>query len=278
MLLHRDQLQAYDRDGVTHLKNVIPFGWIEHLRNAAEETLATHSTGWHSVLDDAVINMAEFSPAGASPGPYLVAINCWRESETIMSFAASSPAPAIAGDLMMSDRVYLYEDGLHIKEPGTQAEVYWHNDHGYHHVEGPSCVIWIPLDPVTEENGGLVFMRGSHKDRTVYRPNMLVDPNPIPGTEGEPIPPVDDNSPKRISFDMVPGDALAFSMKTFHMSGVNQSLTTRRRSLVIKYLGRGARWEIRPGIPLRAIPESIQSGARVRSDDHSPLVWWGACT
>jgi len=275
MLLDRDELQAYDRDGVTHLKNVIPFGWIEHLRNATEDTITDHSPGWHSVLKNNTVDMAEFSPAGASPGSYFVTLNCWREHEAFMAFASDSPAPAIAGDLMMSDRVYLYEDAVHIKEPGTQAEVYWHNDRGYHHVEGPSCVLWIPLDPITEENGGLVFMRGTHKDPIKYRPNLLVDPTLLPGTEGEPIPVMDDNSSKAITFDMVPGDALAFSMKTFHMSGGNQSPTTRRRALAIKYLGKGARWQIRPGVPLRDLPEWIQSGMKVKSDDHSPLVWWG---
>jgi len=62
-----------------------------------------------------------------------------------------------------SENLYLYENSLVYKPPGTRNEVPWHQDFMNRTREPFKVIAWMPLDPVRRENGCLWVIPGSHR-------------------------------------------------------------------------------------------------------------------
>ena len=105
--------------------------------------------------------------------------------------------------------------------------------------------LWIALDPVTRENGALEFIRGSHKWDRWFQPFRANDTGgaavdqPTPNPKFEPLPDFESERDQHdiISWNMEPGDVLAFHAMTMHGAMGNSSVTQRRRGYAIRYTG-----------------------------------------
>lgn len=54
----------------------------------------------------------------------------------------------------------LLYDQVFVKEPGTSSPTPWHQDQPYWPIKGWQIMsFWAALDPVTEESGGIQFIR-----------------------------------------------------------------------------------------------------------------------
>jgi phytanoyl-CoA hydroxylase len=62
-----------------------------------------------------------------------------------------------------SDEFYLFENSLVYKPEGTQNEVPWHQDFMYMTHDPDKVIAWLAVDDVTEENGCMYAIPGSHK-------------------------------------------------------------------------------------------------------------------
>ena len=122
------------------------------------------------------MSAADLSAIASKPaGGFRAGVDHWRHDAGFRAFAIDSPLPAIAARLLRSASVYLYEDSLLVKEPGTREATAFHQDLGYFHVTGEqACTTWCPLDPVTAESGALRYVRGSHRWDRLYKPNLFV--------------------------------------------------------------------------------------------------------
>ena len=70
---------------------------------------------------------------------------------------------AIAAQLLDTDKVNLLYDQLFVKPP-QGGPTPWHSDLPYWPVEGTAVMsLWLALGDVDLDNGGLEFIRGSHK-------------------------------------------------------------------------------------------------------------------
>ncbi|MCH2430866.1 MAG: phytanoyl-CoA dioxygenase family protein, partial [Acidimicrobiales bacterium] len=213
-------------------------------------------------------------PADPGGGRFLSGVDHWRHHKAFARFATASPLPAIAGTLLVADRIHLYEDSLLVKEPGTVARTAFHQDLGYFHLSGDRiCTTWAPLDEVDAETGAVSYLRGSHRSGVVHRPNWFVDDQPLPGTGGEPVPTVRPDDPRLVRFDTVPGDLVVHHAATLHGAGPNRSTTRRRRAVSVRYCGDGVRYEIRPGAPAKAHHVEVRSGDPVVDHPGCPEVW-----
>ena len=97
----------------------------------------------------------------------------------------------------------------------------FHQDLAYFHVDGEQvCTVWIPLDPVDAANGAVRYVRGSHRDRTSFRPNVFVTTESLPGTEGVDVPDHTDD-PALVHFDTAPGDIVVHHARTIHGAFAN---------------------------------------------------------
>ena len=177
---------------------------------------------------------------------------------------------------MNSKKIYLYEDSVLIKEPGTAERTAFHQDLGYFHIEGDSiCTVWTPLDDVSFETGGVAYLRSSHKDKKVFKPNWFVANEPLPGTEGNDLPNIEIGEERfdLIQFDTKPGDLVVHHALTLHGAGANNSTSRQRRAVSVRYCGDGSTYKIRPGAPKKPHHENMRTGDPVVDHPDCPQVW-----
>lgn len=275
-----DEIQVYTDDGVVHLKGILPIAWIEQLETPLEETLVDPLvTADLTALGENLATDLGSEPLvdrRTSGGRFLSGVDHWRHHPMFAEFATASPLPEIAGVLMGADYINLYEDSVLVKEPGTAEETAFHQDLGYFHLAGERiCATWVPLDRVDIDSGAVAYLRGSHRIGSTYRPNWFVSTDPLPGTQGEPVPKIrpDDDHPDLLRFEVEPGDVVVHHAATLHGAGANRSLSRRRRAISVRYSGNGVCYEIRPGAPLKPHHAEVASGDPVIDHPGCPLVW-----
>jgi ectoine hydroxylase-related dioxygenase (phytanoyl-CoA dioxygenase family) len=279
------EVEAFRTDGVVCLRGVMPAEWLRRMEGALGtaltgedvadlsqmgEDLAT-ATGADRAIDPAVDH-------GDTPrGRFLAGTDHWRSHPEFLRFATRSPLGSLAAAVLGADDVWLYEDSVLVKEPGTVERTAFHQDMAYFHLDGDLvCTTWVPLDPVTAETGAVRYVAGSHRDRTRYRPNLFVTTMAIPGTEGAHVPDYDDltqaGGARIISFDTEPGDVVVHHARTIHGAHANASATRRRRAISVRYAGTGTVFRPVPGAPTKAHHEGLVAGSPL-DDGHFPRAW-----
>ena len=203
-------VRAFWRDGVVCLRGLLPRDLVREMQDPVERALTSAQSA------DLTAMAVVFGSGGPGRGRFVAGIDHWRHQPEFRAFACESPLPEAVATLLRSDTAFLYEDSVLVKEPGTLEVTRWHQDLGYFHIDGTQmCTTWCPLDPVTSASGAMQFVRGSHRDGPVYRPNLFVTDEPIPGTEGETVPDIDAGDHDIISFELDPGD-----VTVHHAAGV----------------------------------------------------------
>ena len=236
-------VETFWRDGVVCLRQVMPLEWLERMAEPVERATTTDlsafgddlvtTAGAARVVDEDVV--ARRVPRGH----FKAGTDHWVEDPAFLAFATESPLGAVVAAVLRSEHVWLYEDSVLVKEPGTQERTAFHQDMAYFHLDGDLvCTTWVPLDPVTAESGAVRFVLGSHLDRTKYRPNTFVTDLSLPDTEGSDVPDFDRVGEARIvSFDTEPGDITIHHARTIHGAYGNASATRRRRAISVRYAG-----------------------------------------
>ncbi len=257
---------TFERHGVVHLQGVLDDAWIERMRTAVDRELDAPTMTDLSA-------MAAAPPEGGSPrGQFRAGTDHWVATPEFLAFARDTPIPALVAELLGSERVWLYEDSVLVKDPGTRERTMFHQDLAYFHVDGEQvCTVWIPLDPVDAANGAVRYVRGSHHDRTSFRPNLFVTTDSLPGTEGVDVPDHTDD-PALVHFDTAPGDIVVHHARTIHGAFANTTPDRPRRALSIRYAGDDARFRIKPGAPQKPHHASLVEGEPL-AEPACPLVW-----
>ena len=225
-------------DGACVVRGVVDGPTLDRIRAAVDALTASPE-------------MADLSAmAGdSSPGRFLGGVDHWRTHPEFAGFATTGPIAAVTAAVLGTDRIWLYEDSVLVKDPGSPVPTRWHTDDGYFHAEGRQmATVWLALDPAPRASGSLRFLRGSHLDDRRYRPTLFVTDDPIPGTEGELVPDLDHDAPDVFGWDLEPGDMTIHHARTLHAAGGNLG-TTPRRALSVRYCGADAVVRVKPGAP-----------------------------
>ena len=122
------------------------------------------------------------------------------------------------------------------KPPKTGLKAPFHQDNFYWNIKKKMAVnVWIALDKVTIKNGGLIYIKGSHKLGLLKHRRSN-----IPGSSKEIIPHfLKKIKAKRISPKLFPGDCLIHHCEVVH--GSNQNKTSqRRRGIAIRFVARNS--------------------------------------
>lgn len=263
------EVDAFWADGVVCLRGVLPVSWVERVQVAVERALAARDGTDLTAMAERIARaggaaLADESVTTPRRGRFFAGTDHWTRDAAFRAFATASPLPAIVARLLRAGQVFLYEDSLLVKEPGTVEATAWHTDLSYFHLRGDQiCTTWCPLDVVTRETGGVGYVRGSHRWPREFKPNFFVSRAAIPGTEGEDVPDVSSFGPEhpQLWFDTAPGDVVVHHARTLHGAPGNRSATQRRRALSVRYCGDDARFHRRPGAPLKAWQEQAAEGA-----------------
>ncbi len=184
-----------------------------------------------------------------SAGRFRGGVDHWRTDPDFAAFATTGPIPTVTAAVLGTSQLWLYEDSVLVKDPGSPVPTRWHTDDGYFHVEGGQmATVWLALDPSPRSAGALRFLAGSHVSPTRYRPTLFVIDDPIPGTEGEAPPALGLDDPGVFGWDLEPGDITIHHARTLHAAGGNEG-TRPRRALSIRYCGDDAVVRVKPGAP-----------------------------
>lgn len=210
-----------------------------------------------------------------SSGSFVYDASGWRHDSGIRQLALDSVLPQLASELLSSECVNFWEDTTFVKTPNTRQKTAFHQDLGYNHFEGnQSIVFWIALDDVDQENGGLRYVRGSHKWGQEFAPNMFVAQTSMPGAPTPKVPDIeaDEDAYDLVSFDVKPGDIIAHHVLSVHGAGGNMT-SRQRRAISFQYCGDDVRYFERPGAAPRAYTtDKLNNGDRLYSRDF-PTVW-----
>ena len=259
-----DVIADFKRDGAVKLKGLLSPDWIAALRDGVERNIS--EPGPYA---------KRYTPDGKDW--FFFGDYCnWRRIPEYEDTLKNSPAPDAAATLMNSEKVVLFHEHVLVKEPRTAERTPWHHDQPYYCVEGTqTCSLWIPLDPVRREVC-VEFVAGSHlwgkqfmpakfnaDQRYERAPNEL---EPVPDIEAE------RESHTLLSWDMEPGDAIAFSFLTLHGAPGNSDGGTRRRAFAARYVGDDAVYAKRPGEVSPQFPNvRLEHGTPLRGEDF-PVV------
>jgi ectoine hydroxylase-related dioxygenase (phytanoyl-CoA dioxygenase family) len=210
-------------------------------------------------------------------GRFRSGVDHWLAHPAFARFACDSGVPAIAAAILRASKLNLWEDSVLVKEPGSGERTAWHQDLSYFHVSGEQlCTTWIPLDEVDAETGAMSFVRGSHRWPDLYRPNLFVTAQAIPGTLGDDVPDVAALAARGdaeiVQWSLAPGDVSVHHARTLHAAGANRSADRWRRAISIRYCGDDARYCFRAGAPRKPHHADVREGDVL---DHAccPVVW-----
>ena len=200
----------------------------------------------------------------------------WRFYEGIRSVALDSSLPQLCAQLLSSCTLNFWEDTTFVKSANTGQRTAFHQDYGYFQIKGyKCCIVWIALDPVEPETGGMEYIRGSHHWYESFAPNVLISQSPHPLSPFERLPDIEANRDEYdiVSFDVQPGDVIIHHVMTVHGSRGNQSTDRNRRAISLRYCGDDITYCDRPGAMSQPyLLSKPTEGSCLYSEDY-PLVW-----
>jgi len=150
----------------------------------------------------------------------------WQQIPQYQKFIEHSPIASIAGQLLNTQRVNFFFDAVFVRTPGAQFRTPFHQDEPYWSVKGfDTCSIWMPLVAV-EKKSALEFVRGSHRWPQKFQQTnfgaLTQDARDqrqeVTDGDYEPFPDIEGHREdyEILSWDMSPGDCVAFNGRIIH--------------------------------------------------------------
>jgi ectoine hydroxylase-related dioxygenase (phytanoyl-CoA dioxygenase family) len=269
-------VDAFGSDGAVIIRDLVSRRWLDELADGVEYN-RTHPSPWSHWYTDADAAVGFWSD-------YVT----WPRVEQYRRVVFDSGLAAVAGELMASRTVRFFHEHVLVKEPGASERTPWHHDEPYYGIDGALNVsMWIALDPVPATSG-LRFIAGSHRWDRLFVPRRFVDHEPyLDGSDVrtedradnragryEIVPELDTElaDHRVLSWDVEPGDVVAFHFRTLHDAPGNE-LTTRRRAVSLRWLGDDATFAVRPWLTSPPYePEGLVVGGPLDGDPRFPLV------
>ena len=257
--------KTFQRDGVVHLAGAFA-DWLDVLRAGVERNMGAPG-----------VYKREYEPE-SSKGYFFGDYCNWARIPEYRDFVLHSHAATLAARLMESSSARFFHEHVLVKEPQTESRTPWHHDLPYYCIDGTHTVsFWTALDPVPRSMC-LELVAGSHRWGKSFMPKKFVGVDYQ--REGEALDTMPDINARRdefeiVSFDMAPGDAIAFHFLTVHGAPGNASASARRRAFVHRWVGDDVRFKVRPGEVSPPFPEAHQrlGDGDLLDDPEFPLVW-----
>ena len=256
-MINKSIINRYNKQGVIVLRNIISKKWISILKQGLKKNFDKPSK-YKCVYEKN--NKKELF--------YDDYCN-WKRITEYKNFIFNSNIAFIAKVLMQSNKVNLFHEHVLIKEVGSKKRTPWHQDQSYYCVNGKdNCSLWIPLDPISKRNCP-EFILGSHKWKDQFLPTKFIGKDyELKDKEFKKIPEIEKNKKKYniISWNLEPGDAIAFNFATVHGAPGNNT-KKRRRAFSARFTGDDATFAKRKGEISPPFPEvKLKHGDKLDSD------------
>lgn len=232
------QLQQAAHDfaahGVALLRGAFDAEWIARLTAGVDKNIASPTARGRVWNRDAQGRVCFYDS------------QAWRDIDEYRDFVERSPAAAIAAKLLNTTRVNFFFDAIFVRTPGAQFRTPFHQDEPYWSVEGfDTCSMWMPLVAV-EKCSALEFVRGSHRwNRRFKQTNFGAltgdarDQRRESEDAAEEFPDIENHRGDYdiISWDMSPGDCVAFNGRTIHGGSGNLAADRDLKVFNTQWLG-----------------------------------------
>lgn len=138
-----------------------------------------------------------------------------------------------AVEAIIGPNIMVWGTTFFIKEPHTDSYVSWHQDLKYWGLDKDALVsAWLALSPVTEENGCMRFVPGSHKGQMLEHKDTFDEANFLTRGQEADVEIVEEDT---VPVPLEPGQLSLHHGRLLHASAPNRS-SERRVGLVINYL------------------------------------------
>lgn len=276
--LTAEEIQRYRDDGVVMIPQAIDPNWLRLIEAGIEKARGDMSLQGRFM--------------SRKTRGYQMDTFLWKHIDEIRDAIYYGPFAHWAQQLMGSQEVRFFYDQMFVKEPGANAPTPWHQDLSFWPIRGEQITsFWIPLDVVSRESSGLMYVRGSHRWPQRFK---AISPDYVAAIIDEKMDDIPDinANPERyelLDWNMEPGDLLIFHPLTLHGSYGNSHRTRRRRALALRWTGDDVVWAPSPkrmpvhfrhdsqvGGPLtgaafpRILPEPIAVEREVRRAPETP--------
>ena len=236
MPLSQALIDQFNRDGFLTVENVFKAEEIETLRRRTED-IANRVITTYPEAD------IEYEP-GADRQRRLAAIRKLNRCDTndaVFRDAARNPGILDVIESLLGPDIKLESEQLFMKPPGGIEKTY-HQDGPYFSLDPISFVsAWIAMDDVTEENGCLRVIAGSHLLGPVPHSDVWM----VGERRDMKIPEQFLDRSREVCIVMTAGSVSFHHSLVMHASGPNRSERSRR-GLAVHYISSKSRWTGEP--------------------------------
>ena len=191
------QLDAYERDGWAAPIDIFTPDEVAAIRAELDAAEAAHGD--------------QLQAAGRNNAHYVL---------PVLDRIAHDPRILDAVEDVIGPDILVAGTTLFIKEPETEGFISWHQDARYIGLEPHDWVTaWLAISDVTEENGCMRMMPGTHKAPLVEHVDTYGEDNML--TRGQTVPDVDET--KAVPVPLKPGQLSLHHPRVVHGSGPNRS-------------------------------------------------------
>lgn len=229
-MLTTEQIDTFHRDGFLVLDAVLPPEQVA--------TMDTHVRAIAAGETDFPVTSLEYEPGATDRHmESLRKINhCCVYDPFFVEHARQPALLAAAVDLLGPD-IKLFGDQLFMKPPGGIEKTY-HQDSPYFTIEPMAMVTaWVAIDDVTEHNGCMWVIPGSHKRGVVEHSEAWM----VGDRQDMRIPDAAMDRAAEVPITMTAGSCSLHHSLLLHRSGANTT-DTFRRGLATHYMTAASRW------------------------------------
>ncbi len=234
--LSAEQIDHYEREGYVVVPNVLSRDEIDRYLNRASEIAngRVPEAAANRLIKDIQYAKGEL-PMPEDPEHALWKILNPDRFDPVMAECLRLPrvldavSSLIGEDLLAFLLMFIY------KPPGLEQSVHpFHQDALYFMFQPQDrCLgVWIPLDPVSEENGSLSVVPGSH--RLDVQKHFVQEGINFGALAAEDIEGNARYHEQAVTMELSPGDCLLFSTHLLHRSGGNR--TNRHRRVITLHM------------------------------------------
>ena len=242
-MLGEDQIRQFREDGYVVARGLLDSARVARLTGELDawiEESRAQSANYGETMDGKARFDLEAGHSADQPKLRRVA-NPADISEAYREALWDGPIVDAVADLIGPD-VKFHHCKLNIKLPGMETRVDYHQDHAYDpHTNDDMLAMVLLLDEVSEDNGCLRVVPGSHRERySHYRDGKFVGATD-PGLDAE-------FEARSLPITGRPGDVCLLHTWTVHGGGPNRS-TRPRRLLLCDYTAADAVPLTAPAVP-----------------------------
>ena len=257
------QIQEYRENGFLVIPDFLDSQELAFWREAVDEAVAKRDK---QKLPDRVWVGDMEDDEKYYESVFIQRLNLWMDNEKVRKLMLDERLGKMATELAGVDGIRIWHDQALYKPPWGNPTA-WHLDTPYWSFTTKDALsIWVALDDVTQDNGCLYFMPGTHKETTFENPGITAD-----------MASIFNFYPQLVGREAIPAAMKAGSCSfhnglAVHAAGANMT-PYRRRAMTCAYMPDGSTFNGQRNILSKAQMAALKIGDLLNDDTQNPLIY-----